>query len=329
MPVRTMLGPLIKDALLTDSRFHPDFQNHASQIQREMLACVKMWLQSLGHKQSAVLARLSKQAVRNHQNVRLGGEGSAPVNHNHGNVGTPGQGNVTNLLQGVPGMAHAQGLLNQFSGGAGVGRDEFGATMGTKPVPAVAPPPVPVSPRPVGGPAAGITPFASHSYGPPPSYPGAPLGSPTVPQPPSPRPGRTPSPYHGHGQYHSPTPPQPGFPGVSDQPPYLPSNQGFPDPGSQPPYIGGPPRQEQPYSPGSSFPGQSLYPGQQGGGYVGMPDSGGGYNPSYQPPNPPSSFPGTAPSFPQSGPAFPDAPNAQPGSGYGSAGYGGYRQGPY
>jgi hypothetical protein len=311
--------------------FHPDFQNHASQIQREMLACVRNWLQSLGHKQSTVLARLSKQAVREHQNVRLGGEGSAPVNHSHGNAGIPGQGNVSNLLHGVPGMAQAQGLLNQFSGGAGAGRDGFGATMGTVPVPATGPPLVPVSSRPGVGPAASLTPFASQSYPSPPAYPGPPLGSPTVPQSSSPRPARASSPYHGHGHgYPSATPPQPGFPGVPDQPPYMPSTAGFPDPGSQPPYMGGPPRQEPPYSPGSSFPGQSLYPGQQGAGYGGMPDSGGTYSPSYgQPPNPPSSFPGTAPSFPQSGPGFPDAQSAQPGSGYGSGGYGGYGQGPY
>jgi hypothetical protein len=311
--------------------FHPDFQNHASQIQREMLACVRNWLQSLGHNQSTILGRLSKQAVRNHQNVRLGGEGSAPGNHSHGNAGIPGQGNVPNLLQGVPGMAHAQGLLNQFSGGAGTGRDAFGATMGTVPVPETGPPPVPVSPRPGVGPAGGLTPFATQSYPPPPAYPGPPMGSPTVPKPSSPRPARVSSPYHGHGHgYHSPTPPQPGFPGVPDQPPYMPSTSGFPDPGSQPPYMGGPPRQEPPYSPVSSFPGQSLYPGQQGAGYAGMPDSGGRFSPSYgQPPNPPSSFPGTAPSFPQSGPGFPDASNAQPGSGYGSGGYGGYGQGSY
>ncbi len=317
-------GP-IKDVLLTHRRFHPDFQNHSSQIQREMLACIRNWLQSLGHKQSAVLARLSKEAVRNHQNVRLGGEGSAPVSQSHGtfagNAGFPGQGN---LLHGIPGMAQAQGLYNQFSGGAGTGRDGYGTTMGTVPVPGAAPPPVPVSPRPGGGQAASFfgdspTPFASQSYMPP-SYPG---GAP-LPQPQSPRP------HHGHGHgYHSPT--QPGLPGVPGQPPYLPSSPGFPDSGSQPPYIGGPPVPlQEPSYPGSSFPGQSLYPGQQGTGYLGMPDSGGSFNSSYAPPpDPPSSFPGTAPNFPQSGPGFPDASDAQSGSGYGSTGYGRYGQGPY
>ena len=332
------LGPPIKEVLLTNCRFHPDFQNHASQVQREMLACVRNWLQSLGHKQSAVLARLSKQAVRNHQNVRLGGEGSAPVSHGHGNTGAPGQGNVSNLLQGIPGIGQAQGLYNQFSGGAGAGRDGFGGTMGTVPVPETAPPPpVPVSPRPGGGQAAGFfgdssTPFTSQSYPAPPSYPGPPLSSPPLPQPSSPRPAASSSPYHGHGHgYQSPTQPGPAaFPGAPDQPPYLSSTSGFPDPGSQPPYIGGPPpvpRPEPPYSSGSSFPGQSLYPGQQGPGYGGMPETGGRYSPSYdQPPNPPppSSFPGAAPSFPQSGPGFPDTSNAQPGPGYG--GYGRYGQ---
>ncbi|KAI9441439.1 Het-C-domain-containing protein [Lactarius indigo] len=294
--------------------FHPDFQNHSSQIQREMLACIKLWLQSLGHQQSAVLARLSKQAVRGHQN------GSAPVSQSHGtfagNAGFPGQGNVPNLLHGIPGMAQAQGLYNQFSGGAGTGRDTFGTTMGTVPVPGAAPPPAPLSPRPGGGQAASFfgdspTPFASQSYmaGPPPSYPGGP--------------------HHGHGhEYHSPT--QPGLPSVPGQPPYIPSAPGFPDSGSQPPYLAGPPvSPQEPSYPASSFPGQSLYPGQQGTGYLGMPDSGGNFNSSYgPPPDPPSSFPGTAPSFPQSGPGFPDASDGQSGSGYGSTSYSRYGQGP-
>ncbi|KAH9006387.1 heterokaryon incompatibility protein HET-C [Lactarius hatsudake] len=315
--------------------FHPDFQNHASQIQREMLACVKLWLQSLGHQQSAVLARLSKQAVRGHQNVRLGGAGSAaPVSQSHGtfagNAGFPGQGNTSNLLHGIPGMAQAQGLYNQFSGGAGTGRDTFGTTMGTVPVPGAAPPPAPLSPRPGGGQASSFfgdapTPFASQSYMPPPSYP----GGPPVPQSQSPRPPHTSGPHHGHGHgYHSPTPPS--LPSMPGQPPYIPSASGFPDPGSQPPYLAGPPVPlQEPSYPESSFPGQSLYPGQQGTGYLGMPDSGGSFNSSYgPPPDPPSSFPGTAPSFPQGGPGFPDASDAQSGSGYGSTGYSRYGQGP-
>jgi hypothetical protein len=327
------LGP-IRDVLLTNCRFHPDFQNHASQIQREMLACVRNWLQSLGHKQSAVLARLSKEAVRNHQNVRLGGEG-ASVSQSHGavtgNAGFPGQGN----LQGIPGMGQVQGLYNQFSGGAGAGREGgFGTAMGTVPAPEIAPPPVPVSPRPGGGQAAGFfgnspTPFASQSYMPPPAYPGGPaVGLQPLPQTPSPRPAHASGPYHGHGHGY-PSPAQPGFPGGPDQPPYSPSASGFPDSGSQSPYIGAPPLvpPQGPSYPGSSYPGQSLYPGQQGTGYLGMPNSDGRFSPSYDsPPNPPPSFPGTAPSFPQSGPGFPNAPNAQSGSGYG---YGNYGQGPY
>jgi len=320
--------------------FHPDFPNHASQIQREMLACVRNWLQSLGHQQSAVLARLSKEAVRNHQNVRLGGEG-ASVTQSHGapasNAGFPGQGNVSNLLHGVPGMSQAQGLYNQFSGGAGAGREGFGTTMGTVPAYEAAPPAVPISPRPGGGQAAGFfgdspAPFASQSYMSPPAYPGGrpAMGSPPRSQPPSPRPARASSPYHGHGHGY-PSPTQPGFPGRLDQPPYLPTASGFPDSGSQPPYMGGPPPvpPQGPSYPGSSYPGQTLYPGQQAG-YLGMPTSGDSFSPPYgSPPHPPPSFPGTAPGFPQSGPGFPNAPNAQSGSGYGSAGYGGYGQGQY
>ncbi len=328
-----------RDVLLTSCRFHPDFHNHSSQIQREMLACVRNWLQSLGHKQSAVLARLSKDAVRNHQNVRLGGEGSGAVNHSQGafsgNAGFPGQGS----LSSIPGISQAQGLFNQLSGGAGGRRDEFSTAIGTVPVPESAPPQVPVSPRPVGGTAAGYfgdgpSPFASQPHMPP-SYTGY---HPSQSQ--SPHPARTSGPPHGavgHGPSHgtighgSHSPSQLGFPGVPGPPPtYLPSGPGFPGSGSQPPYIDPPslPQQELPYT-GPPFPGQSSYPGQQETGYLGMSNLGGGFS-AYDPsPNPPSSFPAAAPSFPQSGPGFPDTPNPQSGSGYGSSGYGRYGQGPY
>jgi hypothetical protein len=73
------IAPLAS-VLLNSCRFHPEFQNNSSQIQREMLAGMRLWLQSVGHnKQSEILGRLTKQAVHGHQNVRPGSEGSASV----------------------------------------------------------------------------------------------------------------------------------------------------------------------------------------------------------------------------------------------------------
>jgi hypothetical protein len=144
-----------------------------------MLGALNAWLQSLGHKQSTILARLSKQAVRDHQNVRLGGEGNSPTSHGTfaSNSGSQMHGNSPNYLQGIPGVTQAHGLYNQFGGGPG-GRREFGppGTIGTMPGPEAGPPTVPVSSRPGGGYADNFygdtsDPFPSQHYA---SYPGGP-----------------------------------------------------------------------------------------------------------------------------------------------------------
>jgi len=44
-----------------------------------MLQIMHEWLQKLGNKQQSILFRLSQNAVRNHENVREGGEGGAPA----------------------------------------------------------------------------------------------------------------------------------------------------------------------------------------------------------------------------------------------------------
>ncbi|KAI0254644.1 heterokaryon incompatibility protein Het-C-domain-containing protein [Lactifluus subvellereus] len=302
--------------------FHPEFQNHSSQIQREMLAGMKLWLQSLGYKQSAILARLSKQAVRDHQNVRLGGEGSAPAPVSQGAFGAI----AGSQAQGSSGMALVQGLYNQFSGGAG-GRREVSEFSAPGPVSETAPPIIPISTRPGSGQAGNFygdnpIPSPSQPYASPPPYPGGPpSGAPPFPQTGSPRPPHAPGPHGPAYRFHSPT--QPSFPAAPENPPYLVLGSGFPDPG-----IGGPPPASpgSPYS-GSSYAGQSSYPGQQGTGMLGMPSPGNSFNATANSaPAPPLSFPGTAPSFPQSAPSFPDA---QPESGYGSPGYNRYGHGSY
>ena len=55
--------------------FHPDFHDRDSPIQREMMQYMQKWVQGLGSKQHEILGRLSKDAVRNHRNIRLAGEG--------------------------------------------------------------------------------------------------------------------------------------------------------------------------------------------------------------------------------------------------------------
>jgi hypothetical protein len=315
--------------------FHPDFQNRSSQIQREMLGGISAWLQTLGHQQSTILARLSKQAVRDHKNVRLGGEGGAPANQGTftTNAGSQTQANTSSYLQGVPGMAQAQGVYNQFSGGSGGRRsgNEFygpGATIGPNTGPEAVPSAVPIFPRPGGGQAGNnyedTPPFSSQPYM---SYPGRPSSDvPPLPLPHPPHPPHSPSSYHGHTYGFAP-PTQPGFPVAVEQSSYLPPGSSFTDPGLPSPYTGGPPSSSSgsPY-PGSPYQGQS-YPGQQGAGILRIPGPG-NISPAYSsPPLPPSNFPGTAPSFPpQGGHRFPDP---QYDSVYGSGSDSGYGHGTY
>ncbi|KAI0346175.1 Het-C-domain-containing protein [Trametopsis cervina] len=55
--------------------FHPDFHDRNSQVQREMMEYMQKWINGLGNKKHEILGRLTKDAVRNHQNIRLAGEG--------------------------------------------------------------------------------------------------------------------------------------------------------------------------------------------------------------------------------------------------------------
>jgi Heterokaryon incompatibility protein Het-C len=302
----------LANVLLNYCSFHPDFHDRSSQIQREMLGGMSAWLQSLSHQQGTILARLSKQAVHDHKNVRLGGEGASH------SASTPSAGSQSGFLQGIPSLAQAQGLYNQFSGGPGGRRganEPYGSYgpggIGSGLGPEAGPPAVPVYSRPGGGPADNFYGDAQ-SFLPQPhtsSYP----GGPSLDAPP-----HSPGSYHEHGPMYGFRPPsQPGFT-VSEQSSYLPPGSSYTEPGMPSPYTGGPPNTSGSHYPGgSSYPGQS-YPGQQGTGILGMPDPG-NISPSYN--SPPSNFPGTGPGFPsQGGRRFPD-PQYDYGSGSGS-GYG-------
>ncbi|KAH8106508.1 Het-C-domain-containing protein [Phellopilus nigrolimitatus] len=108
--------------------FHPDFHNPNSQIQREMLQHMREWVQGLGNKQHSILARLSKEAVRQHSNVRAGGEGGqASVQGSAAwNAGQDAQHQLQGYISNIPGVAQTQSLLGHASsfpatvaGGAG------------------------------------------------------------------------------------------------------------------------------------------------------------------------------------------------------------------
>lgn len=301
----------LSNVVLNYCSFHPDFHDRSSQIQREMLGGMNTWLQSLSHQQSTILARLSKQAVRDHKNVRLGGEGASH------STSTPSAGSQPGFLQGTPSLAQAQGLYNQFSGGSGGRRgnnEPYGSYgpggIGSGPGHETGPPPVPAYPRPGGGQADNFygdaQPFLTQPYTS--SYHGGP-SSPAPPHSPGSHHGRE----HGHGPTYGFAPPaQPGF-AVPEPPSYLSPVSSYTEPGIPSPYTGGPPNTSGAHYPGSSYPGQ--YPGQQGTGILGMPD------PSNISPSPPSNFPSTGPGFPsQGGRRFPD-PQYDYGSGSGS-GYG-------
>lgn len=75
MPVRSL--SIIQIVVSQRSRFHPDFHNHNSTVQRQMLQAMHDWVKGLGGKQHETLRRLVKNAVRNHENIRLAGDGSS------------------------------------------------------------------------------------------------------------------------------------------------------------------------------------------------------------------------------------------------------------
>ncbi|KAI0281811.1 heterokaryon incompatibility protein HET-C [Russula aff. rugulosa BPL654] len=183
----------LANVLLNYCSFHPDFHDPSSQIQREMLGGMSAWLQSLSHQQGTILARLSKQAVHDHKNVRLGGEGASH------SASTPSAGSQSGFLQGIPSLAQAQGSYNQFSGGPGGRRganEPYGSYgpggIGSGLGPEAGPPTVPVYSRPGGSPADNFYGDA-HSFLPQPhtsSYP----GGPSLDAPP-----HSPGSYHEHG----------------------------------------------------------------------------------------------------------------------------------
>ncbi|KAF9450292.1 Het-C-domain-containing protein [Macrolepiota fuliginosa MF-IS2] len=263
--------------------FHPDFHNPSSKIQREMLQTVRDWHQKLGSKQRSTLSRLSKDAVRNHDNIRLAGEGGAPAAQGSlaASQGHQFQHTIAGYAQGVPG---AQALFSATGFGTAKSGAEFATPAGPPPpssyssgpslggyppslgppptssYPSMNPPPVPPS----GG--GGFQPPThsgyAPSYGPSPgsqgpTFPGG-SSSPSFPS----FPGSGPAPPGGFSSFSAPSGPPPGFPGGpgSREPPGFPSGLGSREPPG-----------------GFGFPGASPPPASSGPGGIPEPFGGLGF----------------------------------------------------
>ncbi|OCH86854.1 Het-C-domain-containing protein [Obba rivulosa] len=109
---------------ILQSMFHPDFHDRSSRIQSEMLAYMQRWVSELGARQAETLGRLTKSAVRAHQNIRLAGAGgpAAAEGTFAQHAGVDARHDIEGYLTGVPGVAQAQSLLGKLGGGSpGVG----------------------------------------------------------------------------------------------------------------------------------------------------------------------------------------------------------------
>lgn len=65
------------------------------------------WVEELGPQKQETLRRLTKQAVRNHENIRLG---------SHGSAANPSQG-TAGYNYGTQAQSQLQGYVNQIPGG--------------------------------------------------------------------------------------------------------------------------------------------------------------------------------------------------------------------
>jgi hypothetical protein len=273
------------------------------------------WANGLGHRQRQILQRLTKNSVRNHENIRLSGEGGASAAQ--GTYAQQQGSQVQNTLLGyvnqVPGASAVNSVLGVKptrpqrdgiggEGGGGQAASFYGteATVQTTSYGA-----------PQGGGAGeaasfyGATSVQTNSYAPPqgpppPSSYGSPLSSSYAP--PS---GPPPSSYAPPGN------PPPSFPGSSPAQP--PQTSGY-APSYAPSYTTPVHGSESHRSPSIGMP-DALFTGGHAGHYAGP---GGGGAPSF--PAMPSPGPSASPYGSTSPPSFPGSGgygSSQGGSGYG------------
>jgi len=114
---------------ILEAFFHPDFHNTRSQVQREMMKYMYTWINGLGEsRKRSTLERLRKEAVRDHRNIRLAGEGgtggaegSAGQSYGH-----QAQASIQGYVQNLTGVGGGRpsGSLSSFApsyGGGGSG----------------------------------------------------------------------------------------------------------------------------------------------------------------------------------------------------------------
>lgn len=101
--------------------FHPDFHDRNSKIQGEMMSYMQKWAQGLGHRQNEVLGRLTKDAVRNHKNIRLAGEGgtSAAEGTFAANAAHQTQHDVQGYVSQIPIVGSAANFIGNMSSPGG------------------------------------------------------------------------------------------------------------------------------------------------------------------------------------------------------------------
>ncbi|KZO91064.1 Het-C-domain-containing protein [Calocera viscosa TUFC12733] len=332
MDMRAVTEPVL------ESFFHPDFYNQSSPIQYQMMTFMKEWIQGQSNR-GEVLRRLTRGAVKNHENVRLHtGEHEQGMGYN---MGVQAQHQIGQYIQGVPGVHQVQGAFNTFQRISGQISQFTGAGSGMRreldedtavPHPPVSPPSSfpsqqfpPVSPAPSGGGSQEqYTPGYQHPQGKPPPPPTTPRPQEHHGQPQQAQPHQGQShlgePYegqhhgghhgghHGHGE-HSPHPQaQGGYAAPSGPPPFPAPMGGYEGPQYGPPQ-GPPPGQWQPgYGPP---PGQYAPPQGQYGPPQGPPPPGWGGPP------PPGWQGGPPPPGWQSGPPPPQGWSGYPGQGQG------------
>ncbi|KAK7044758.1 heterokaryon incompatibility protein Het-C-domain-containing protein [Favolaschia claudopus] len=255
--------------------FHPDFHNNSSQIQREMMQYMHTWVNELGGRKQTVIQRLTKNAVKNHENVRRAGEGGAPAAEGTfaANQAHQFQHNIAGYAQQhIPGASTAQAMFG--GGGGGGGRREMPGGQGF----------------PGGEGHSGD--HGHHGHGSSaPSFPGEQSSSYYPPSGPPPGPGGSPMPHGGGGGYNPsygpPSGPPPSFPGSA---PSFPGGPGGYDTPPPPPPGG--------YGGAGGYPGAGAPHG--GPGFPGAAPSFPGADPYSSPPAPPQ-FPGGQGGYPPYG----------------------------
>ncbi|KAF8637884.1 hypothetical protein AX17_002507 [Amanita inopinata Kibby_2008] len=218
--------------------FHPDFHDPNSKIQREMLQTMRTWVHQLGSRQRSVLSRLTKDAVRSHQNTRLSGEGGAPVSQDSfaASEAHNVQQELLGQVQNIPGVGQAASFLMKQDGlGYKKTAPEYSSSFETSSVSGVSE---------TGAHYAGTrtearyTPAhgggAGGSYGS--SYTTTQGHGQTYQPPPGPPPGHYGAPgetsHTGYAPSYMPPsgpPPEPGFPGFSGAEPHVRPPHGFRD----------------------------------------------------------------------------------------------------